>query len=235
MVNRVSPRTSMLLVKVTTKVTTKVKSYHENFGNLQQNPQSNNWYFYMKNILNNYDFSEVWGNQGLGNFPSVYTLSNSFKSKLKMAYETEWSKTINMNDGKLKSYKLFKKSFAIENYLLSSSFNDRKFFTKLRTSSHKLHIETGRHKRPITPREFRFCDLCKNGKVEDELHFLLNCNHNQSLRKSMLNSLNVFVDLSSFNNDEKLFEYLMSYGGGDTEVLKPLLKFLNESYTLRFP
>ena len=36
----------------------------------------------------------------------------------------------------------------------------RRSFTKLRVSSHRLAIETGRYTRPITPRSQRFCNHC---------------------------------------------------------------------------
>ena len=39
---------------------------------------------------------------------------------------------------------------------------------------HKLMIEEGRHYRPKTSRENRFCKICKE-TVEDEQHMLTNC------------------------------------------------------------
>jgi hypothetical protein len=43
------------------------------------------------------------------------------------------------------------------------------------TSNHKLHIETGRYTRPITPVENRICSNCNSKSVEDEIHFLMYC------------------------------------------------------------
>ena len=59
---------------------------------------------------------------------------------------------------KANTYKLFKTRVKLENYLIDN--NNRKHrvaFTKLRLSDHNLMIEKGRHRRPITPREYRFC------------------------------------------------------------------------------
>ena len=51
--------------------------------------------------------------------------------------------------------------------------------TRLRISAHKLNIETGRYTTPLTPRENRTCDYCKNvlqnTHVESELHAILFC------------------------------------------------------------
>ena len=47
--------------------------------------------------------------------------------------------------------------------------------TKFRLSHHCLMIEKGRHKRPTIPRDQRFCPFCP-GQVEDETHFLAQCN-----------------------------------------------------------
>ena len=40
-------------------------------------------------------------------------------------------------------------------------------------SCHKLEIEIGRYKK--IPAESRFCQKCKSGKVEDEIHFITEC------------------------------------------------------------
>ena len=52
--------------------------------------------------------------------------------------------------------------------------------TRLRTGSHTLAIETGRHTRPIKPREERLCDC---NQVEDESHFLLKCYKYRHIRE----------------------------------------------------
>ena len=52
-------------------------------------------------------------------------------------------------------------------------------FTRIRTSSHRLRIETGRWTR--TPREQR---LCTCGDIQSEEHVLLNCPMSQELRSN---------------------------------------------------
>ena len=63
---------------------------------------------------------------------------------------------------------------------LSRRNPSRKALVKLRISSHKLRIETGRYDK--IPREERLCNLCNSNKIEDETHFLLDCPRYSSIR-----------------------------------------------------
>jgi hypothetical protein len=57
-------------------------------------------------------------------------------------YEQEWLSTINsVLQRILPTYKSFKTSFKMENDILSKKLQHRRYFTKLRISSHSLHIE----------------------------------------------------------------------------------------------
>ena len=49
----------------------------------------------------------------------------------------------------------------------------RSVITKILCGTLNLEIETGRYKG--IPRSERYCTLCKNGDIEDEVHFTLNC------------------------------------------------------------
>ena len=52
-------------------------------------------------------------------------------------------------------------------------FEIRKSITKLRSSSHPLEIEKGRHGNK--PRGERLCPICNLNEVETEMHFLTKC------------------------------------------------------------
>jgi hypothetical protein len=72
-------------------------------------------------------------------------------------------------------HKKFKFIFRYETYISDiRNISHRNFLTRfrIRTSNHKLHIETGRYTRPITPVENRMCSNCNSKSVEDELNFL---------------------------------------------------------------
>ena len=87
----------------------------------------------------------------------------------------------NIKEGsKLQFYSLLKTDVGYERYLTDvRNVKHRIELTRLRLSSHSLHIETGRH--TATPREDRICTLCKNN-VEDETHALVQCPMYQDIR-----------------------------------------------------
>ena len=58
----------------------------------------------------------------------------------------------------------------------------RTTLTKYRLSEHSLAIETGRYKKSWLPKEERSCQLCKENKVETELHFLTECTKLKPIR-----------------------------------------------------
>ena len=66
---------------------------------------------------------------------------------------------------------LVKTNFKLEKYLtLVKKCEYRKSICKLRTSAHRLVIETGRYTN--IPRNERICKNCTNQEIEDEAHFL---------------------------------------------------------------
>ena len=97
----------------------------------------------------------------------------------------------NINDitvnPKLRTYRLFKTDYRKEAYL--NHIHHRKFLTaisRFRTSSHSLHIETGRHTIPYTPIENRLCSFCDLNSVDDEMHMLLKCTFHNNERENLM-------------------------------------------------
>ena len=85
----------------------------------------------------------------------------------------QWKSQLNVQEHKLRFYKLFKDSFVREAYLDNlNSFDLRKCVAKFRCSDHKLEVEIGRHKKQRL--EERICQICYQG-VETELHLLQEC------------------------------------------------------------
>ena len=81
---------------------------------------------------------------------------------------------------KLRTYKSFKETFGLEEYLEFSL--DRKYrqcLSSFRISAHKLQIERGRYLGKNV--EERKCTDCK--VIEDELHFFCDCNKYNNSRK----------------------------------------------------
>ena len=88
---------------------------------------------------------------------------------------------------------------------------------KLRLSDHKLEIETGRHQRLKVDQDKRICRLCNTSEVENEIHFLMQCNLYKQftrLRKDFHNSIN-FTDKQSA---EQSYIKLMSMKNQDDNI-----------------
>ena len=84
----------------------------------------------------------------------------------------------------------------------------RRAFASLRCGVAPLRIETGRHCGLAV--DERLCQLCQDGSIEDEMHFLINCSSHTHIRDILFNHvLNrdpTFLDLS----DTEKFITLMS-------------------------
>ena len=88
------------------------------------------------------------------------------------------------NSSKASNYKLLKENCEFEEYLDLLNDNERILLCKFRTTNHRLIIETGRWQN--IDREDRICNLCNEGLVGDEFHYLLECNYFNDDRKNLL-------------------------------------------------
>ena len=129
------------------------------------------------------------------------------KMNLTTKYDNSWEAIMNKEDSKLRTYKQFKTTSSLENYLVYiKDINNRKELTKLRISSHKLQIELGRYTRPRkTPVPQRICKLCQIDQVEDEEHFIIHCPYYHNERKTLYEQLNSFTCFETLSNEKILF------------------------------
>jgi hypothetical protein len=91
-------------------------------------------------------------------------------------WHQDWKVQIQSDTHKLSTYKSFKHSLGMEEYLVSvPNVRHRKAICRFRVSSHNFAVEKLRYNR--TPREQRLCRYCQpaDNVVEDELHVLLVC------------------------------------------------------------
>ena len=98
------------------------------------------------------------------------------------------------------------------------SFRNRQIISKFLCSNHKLRIETGRHSKPKIPREQRICQLCEVNKVEDEHHFILECQAYEEIRKDSP------IQFENYSSAEAIFHL---------EDPPILAEFLRKAYTKR--
>ena len=111
-------------------------------------------------------------------------------------------------NNKLRTYGLFKTNFGFENYLnICDKTEVRISFTKFRLSNHMLMIEKGRHQK--VNKNLRFCPFCPN-KIEDELHFLLDCKCYEKHRTVLLRVVSAILNQPIPRDKKGLFIILMS-------------------------
>ena len=183
-------------------------------SNVQSTNQSNWWAPVERH------FSEM-GDQGEN--------SNLFLSYYENEYRLKWQTAMQTNEGKLRSYALFKHNFAYENYLdIVSNIKHRNALTRLRTSSHNLMIETGRYIRPKIPISDRLCVTCK--EIEDECHFLIQCRIFHEERNHLFTTIEKLCPLFSNLNPTNKMLYLLAAEG---ETIKETAKFCHTAMEKR--
>ena len=101
--------------------------------------------------------------------------------------------------------------------------------SKIRTSSHKLEIETGRYTRHITPIEKRICHLCK--VVKDEFHFILQCYIYTIERDNLLKKNQAVDPLFQDKLPVDKFAYLVT--SNDAQTLTWVGKYVHSSFEKR--
>ena len=134
------------------------------------------------------------------------------------------------SSSKMKTLNLLKTIPGTESYLSDvTNSKHRCALTKLRLSSHRLEIETGRYTRPKTDAEKRYCFYCKFlGKevVEDEIHFLITCPMYDEIRESLLPS-NILLN-NTWTTTEKFTQIMLN-----KEKLKTTAKFVYQAFAER--
>ena len=99
---------------------------------------------------------------------------DKIRDTVRHCFQEAWKEQLD-TFSKADTFKLFKDNIIMERYLqVIKNRKHRVSLSKLRLSDHCLMIEEGRHKRPLTPREERFCPHCP-GVVETEEHFIIEC------------------------------------------------------------
>ena len=107
---------------------------------------------------------------------------------------TEWYRELfndrrnGQNGNKLRTYRLYKQDVKSAPYVLQNtgiSRFKRRTMALFRSGSLPLACETGRYSRPPVPVDDRLCVYCNSGRVENEKHFLMECNLYDDLRYNM--------------------------------------------------
>lgn len=147
---------------------------------------------------------------------------------------------------KLQYFKEAKTDFAISNFLVQTGDRkSRSLLCKLRLGVLDLEVEKGRHfktnnlgKKVQIERSKRYCRLCNNGVVEDEVHFLFSCPALTQTRQTHLDRLtNICPDLALAPHQDKLMYLYFNEDLGKEELtlatnLLSSLKDARDNYLL---
>ena len=162
------------------------------------------WISHIKSILESHNLENYYSNPSQKRkYPFIHKLL--FKKQCSNFKENAFEMITNP-DSKLRTYGLLKTKIGCEKYLLEIK-NEvvRQSFTKFRLSNHVLNIEKLRHTTPKTPKENRFCPFCPK-RVEDEVHFLLECPIYRIPRKEMIDNLT--KEKPSFRREERDSQFI---------------------------
>ena len=125
------------------------------------------------------------------NMTSHWFVFGYIKYRDVLQMHTIYSAFSNDEDSKLGSYLTINPNFQTPTFRNNLLEFERVTITRLRSGSHNLQIEKGRHRYPITQREQR---LCKCGTAAQTVrHFLMECPLLQHLRNEQYNSVHEFI------------------------------------------
>ena len=159
------------------------------------------------------------------------------KKPLTRIHDEEWKNKISQMS-KMKFYTQFKHRPTVSKYLsLVHSRPHRQALTRLLISAHKLKIETSRYSQnKKLDTNNRICDFCEQSLnlIDDEMHFIFDCTHNQQERTLSFNLMGIY-NTTSLHIEEKI-EILSNILENDKEEneLKHFVKFIYESERKRF-
>lgn len=183
---------------------------HHLYSLMISSSKTSPWLQFIKQLLSLVGFEHVWKNQFTFN---ANKLQFAIQQKIMNEYVLFWKNKKSEKCSRLEFYSLITERYTIQAYLIYiSNINHRKALAKLRTSTHSLKIETGRHRGIL--RENRLCNTCK--VIEDELHFLDNCKKFNNIRKKLVEEEVSNCDLRKpsdllFKKDEKIQKLLGAF------------------------
>lgn len=108
------------------------------------------------------------------------------------------------------------------NYILYDKH--RKALSRLRLSSHRLRIESGRYDKKCPINEWK-CIYCNSNDVEDEYHFVLVCDFYTELRKLYIKKY--------YHVRPNMAKFITLLNSGSIITLKKLGKYVHECFNKR--
>ena len=130
-------------------------------------------------------------------------------------------------------YFIYKKDLHVyEHYLLdvTNPFH-RVALAQYRLNSHNLGIETGWHTKPPKPQEQRLCLYCRSVCVDDETHFLTECDIHTETRQSFVSNIKSHID--GYEDLSANGKFVTVMRSSSAVVIKELAKFVYNAFQQR--
>lgn len=163
-----------------------------------------NWVSVIKNKLFEIGLGHIWYEQEYIHCATYFPL---IKQRIIDHFTQQLVEQIN-SSSRCYFYKHIIDQFSLQYYLTKSIPSTyKKQITRIRLSSHRLAIESGRHTN--VPKERRLCKFCSD--IEDEFHFVLKCQQYREIRVKYIKkyywkkpSVYKFIQLLSVQNFKEL-------------------------------
>ena len=136
----------------------------------------------------------------------------------------EWVQEVE-NKPKLRTYRLFKTEFETEKYVFCKDRRKRSLFAQLRIGILPLRVETGRFSNIALAQ--RHCNMCSGSYVEDEKHFICNCNLYHDLRDTLFRSAELICPSFTQMNETQKLVFLFQ------KASRELSRFLSQAWQQR--
>jgi hypothetical protein len=168
--------------------------YHTSRSRYDSRPQNDHkthkWCKNIHETLKDLDMEEVWTKNTMTE-EEMRSWRYTIKEKIREKEERQWKERMQQKP-KLRTYQILKTKLQYEHYLSMRDKEARQVITRLRGGTNELRIEKGRYAittrdRPLERCERR-CMICCNGEIEDEMHFMLDCDVYDDLRERMLDA-----------------------------------------------
>src|SRR3569623_639916 len=142
--------------------------------------QKGSFCYSVKNILGQLNLGHLWVSEQVGE-PKEW--GSLVMASVRLKDLETWELALQKKE-KLRVSRTLKFNLKQEEYISwSLPAEHMSHFAKLRSGSHHLRVEKGRWK--VEQEEDRVCLVCLTGKVENELHFLLDCYVYNRIRQNL--------------------------------------------------
>ena len=157
----------------------------------------------------------------------LHAILRHAETVLMEAEKHKWNVDLD-KQSKLRTYKLFKSDFKLEDYVhMDLSLSQRSILAQIRCGILPLHIETGRFEGKAEAE--RLCKFCDTNSVESDTHFLFQCPLYIDHRNTLYDDIgSIYPDFKDMDSNRQL-SILMN----DKHCIRKTIRYLQNSYSLR--